>query len=134
MPLTAAEQTIASMKSYGRDGAQLQPHSPKNVASAILADVEPWLPARWKRCRLKAGLENMNIKVTRAAFPGGKMPSSTAGEAPTVTFHPMRRRKRCAILFRVFKKRRGQQAGCANSNGFCRFVATGTRVALGIEN
>ena len=35
MPLTAAEQTRASMKSYGRDGAQPQPHFLKIILTTV---------------------------------------------------------------------------------------------------
>jgi hypothetical protein len=35
----------------------------------------------------------------------------------------------CAVLFRLFKKRRGQRATGVKSKGFCRFAAAGTRVA-----
>ena len=52
----------------------------KSVASAILADVEPWLPAR----RISAAMAQALVKSERFAwrsfFPGGRMPPSTAGK------------------------------------------------------
>src|SRR5450759_2283852 len=58
----------------------------KKVASAILADVEPWLPAR----RNGVATGQTTVKSERfalhAVFPGGKMPPSTAGRRPAATF------------------------------------------------
>jgi hypothetical protein len=39
----------------------------------------------------------------------------------------------CAVLFRLFKKRRGGRAARVKSGGFCGFAVAGTRVALGDE-
>jgi hypothetical protein len=52
----------------------------KKVASAILADVEPWLPAR----RIGAATDQTSVNserfTLRSSFPGGRMPPSTAGK------------------------------------------------------
>lgn len=51
----------------------------KNVASAILADAEPWLPAR--RDRVVRGKIALKLEhfARRAVFRGGKKPPSMAG-------------------------------------------------------
>jgi hypothetical protein len=41
---------------------------------------------------------------------------------------------RCAVLVRLFKKRRGWPAAGVKSKGFCRFATAGTRVASPNEN
>src|ERR1035437_8442118 len=52
----------------------------KQVASVILADVEPWLPAR--RNGVATGQTTVASErfALRAVFPDGKMPPSTAGK------------------------------------------------------
>jgi hypothetical protein len=52
----------------------------KKVASAILADVEPWLPAR--RIGVATDETSVNPKrfARRSFFPGGRMPPSMAGK------------------------------------------------------
>jgi len=51
----------------------------KIVASAILADVEPWLPARRNRVATGKTTFKSGRFILRTLFPGGKMPPSTAG-------------------------------------------------------
>jgi hypothetical protein len=51
----------------------------KMVASAILADVEPGLPARRNRVAAKKTTGPFGRFTHPAFFPGGKMPPSTAG-------------------------------------------------------
>jgi len=54
---------------------------------------------------------------------------------PTAAFSPSDAEKECcAVLFRLFKKRRGQGAAHAKSIGFGTFKAAGTRVALRGKN
>jgi len=52
----------------------------KNVASAILADVEPWLPARRIGAAMDGAFPDLKRISQRSFFPGGKMPPSTAGK------------------------------------------------------
>jgi hypothetical protein len=51
----------------------------KMVAAAILADVEPGLPARCNRVAAKITTGLFGRFNHPAFFPGGKMPPSTAG-------------------------------------------------------
>jgi hypothetical protein len=46
---------------------------------AILADIEPGLPARRKRLGKGLRVVNPELPLIRTLFPGGKMPPSTAG-------------------------------------------------------
>jgi hypothetical protein len=48
-------------------------------------------------------------------------------------FRGERGARRCAVLFRLFKKRRGGRALKIKSTGFCRFAAAGTRVASKVK-
>jgi len=50
------------------------------VASAILADVEPWLPARRNRVATWKTTVKPELSTLRTFFPGGKMPPSAAGK------------------------------------------------------
>jgi hypothetical protein len=52
----------------------------KKVASAILADVEPGLPARRIGVDMDKTLANSERFARRTFFPGGSMPPSTAGK------------------------------------------------------
>jgi hypothetical protein len=52
----------------------------KKVASAILADVEPWLPARRTGVTTNETPVNSERFARRSFFPGGRMPPSTAGK------------------------------------------------------
>ena len=52
----------------------------KKVASAILADVEPRLPARRTGVATRKPQVESERFARRAVFPGGKMPPSTAGK------------------------------------------------------
>jgi hypothetical protein len=52
----------------------------KLVASAILADVEPWLPARRNCVASEKAMVKSKRFASRTFFPGGKMPPSTAGK------------------------------------------------------
>jgi len=58
----------------------------KMVASAILADVEPGLPARRNGVAAKKTTGPFGRFTQPAFFPGGKMPPSTAGRMPAATF------------------------------------------------
>jgi hypothetical protein len=51
----------------------------KIVASAILADVEPWLPARRKQPGHLQSPVKYGALVVRTIFPGGMMPPSATG-------------------------------------------------------
>jgi arylsulfatase A-like enzyme len=51
----------------------------KMVASAILADVEPWLPARRNNVEIEPAAAHFKPATAREIFPGGRMPPSTAG-------------------------------------------------------
>jgi hypothetical protein len=51
----------------------------KNVALAILADGESWLPARRKGVATEKATVKSERFALRTFFPDGKMPASTAG-------------------------------------------------------
>jgi len=50
------------------------------VASVILADVEPWLPARRNGGAMETTFVTHQRFILRTIFPGGRMPPSTAGK------------------------------------------------------
>jgi hypothetical protein len=52
----------------------------KTVASAILADVEPGLPARRNRVATGKTIGGFERSIIRTVFPGGGTPPSTAGK------------------------------------------------------
>ena len=76
----------------------------KIVASAILADVEPRLPARRNRVAMKKIIVTMKRFNLRAILPGGKMPPSTAGrDARRHIFrHALKPSSSGLLLTRVF--------------------------------
>ena len=58
----------------------------ENVASAILADVEPGILPGGKGVSRAGDLDYLNHSSHSHPNPGGKMPPSTAGETPAATF------------------------------------------------
>jgi uncharacterized protein (DUF885 family) len=74
----------------------------KKVASAILADVEPWLPARRIGVATEETSVNPKLFARRKPFPGGRMPPSTAGkDACRHIFNPALRKLAVVIAVGV---------------------------------